>query len=283
MSQKSDENTLEGASPIDQLLYMMARLRDPETGCPWDQKQTFDTILPFTIEEVYEVADAIAKDDKTLLKEELGDLLLQVVFYAQIAKDEGSFEFDDIARQLVEKMVQRHPHVFPDGTLASRRDPAEIPKTTDIKNNWETIKHQQKRQSGEVTSDKPSILSGIPASLPALQKAVKLQHKAAKVGFDWPGMKPVLEKMREELAEVEEAVDHQDEEHIAEELGDLLFVTVNLARHLGKDPEYLLQKTNLKFENRFRYIETSLAKQNKMPVDASLEEMEALWQQSKNN
>lgn len=253
--------------PLDALLKLMARLRDPQTGCPWDRAQTYATIVPYTIEEAYEVADAIAREDWTELRDELGDLLFQVVFYAQIACEEGRFDFHDVAHGLVEKMTRRHPHVFADARYA---DAAEQTAA------WEQLKAAEK-------ADSPSgVLDGVPLALPALTRAVKLQKKASKVGFDWGALEPILAKIAEEISEMRhEIATRAPVERLADELGDVLFAVANLARHLKLDPEAALRGTNAKFERRFRWIEYWLAEQGKTPAESTLEEMDALWERAK--
>jgi tetrapyrrole methylase family protein/MazG family protein/ATP diphosphatase len=250
--------------PIARLLDIMAKLRSPEGGCPWDLEQNFATIAPYTIEEAYEVAEAIAKNDKENLKEELGDLLLQVVFHAQMAKEEGSFDFDDVARSINEKMIRRHPHVFGDATIATATEQVE---------NWEQIKQRERSKKSAAAS----MLDNVPAALPALMRAQKLQSRAARVGFDWPDTRDVIDKIREELAEVEEAIAEGNQNHVAEELGDLLFAVVNLARFVGADAETALRDANQKFTRRFTYIEDTLRAQKRDITQATLDEMEALW------
>jgi MazG family protein len=254
--------------PIDQLLEVMRRLRDPDGGCPWDQQQTFETIAPYTIEEAYEVADAVASGDREALKDELGDLLLQVVFHAQIAEDERQFDFDDVARAIVDKLIRRHPHVFGETTASDAET---------VHANWEKLKAAEraaKRADG--------VLDGIPLALPALLRALKLQKRAARVGFDWKNPLDVLDKMEEEIAELRaELAAGSGVERVREEFGDLLFVLVNLGRHLDLDPETALRATNAKFERRFRSIEAALAEEGRRPEQASLDEMEALWIKAK--
>lgn len=243
------------------LLAIMARLRDPEGGCPWDIEQDFASIAPYTIEEAYEVAEAIASGDKGHLREELGDLLLQVVFHAQMAAEEGSFTFEEVAASINDKMERRHPHVFGEQVIGS----AEAQTA-----NWENIKQQERAGKG-----KDSVLADVPAALPALMRAEKLQKRAARVGFDWPEVSGVTAKIREELAEAEEALDTP---HFAEEVGDLLFAVVNLARFKGVDPEEALRQANRKFTRRFQHIEQRLGKPFS---EATLDEMEALWNDAK--
>jgi len=257
------------------LLAVMARLRDPDTGCPWDVTQTFATIAPYTIEEAYEVADAIARNDLDGLKDELGDLLLQVVYHAQMASEEQRFDFADVVDAITRKMIRRHPHVFED---PSRKDEF---LSTDL---WDRIKAEEKAERGDGQSD-AGILDDVPVGLPGLTRAVKLQNRAAKVGFDWPDLAPVLAKAEEELGELKEAIaesrDGGSKERVAEELGDLLLVMTNLARHLGVDPEASLRGANARFVRRFGFIETALAAEGRAPQDASLEEMDQLWDEAK--
>lgn len=245
----------------------MAALRTPDSGCPWDLEQTFRTIAPYTLEEAYEVADAIEHGDLGQLREELGDLLLQVVFHARMAEEQGAFAFGDVVQAITEKLIRRHPHVFgdEDGRSAAA-----------VKDLWERIKAEEKAAKGQ----QAGALAGVPVALPALTRALKLQEKAGKVGFDWNDPRAVLAKIREEADEIEAALDAGGVEAAAE-VGDLLFAVVNLARHLRADPEALLRATNLKFERRFGAIEEALAVHGKTPADASLDEMEALWNAAK--
>lgn len=245
----------------------MAALRTPDSGCPWDLEQTFRTIAPYTLEEAYEVADAIEHGDLGQLREELGDLLLQVVFHARMAEEQGAFAFGDVVQAITEKLIRRHPHVFgdEDGRSAAA-----------VKDLWERIKAEEKAAKGQ----QAGALAGVPVALPALTRALKLQEKAGKVGFDWNDPRAVLAKIREEADEIEAALDAGGVEATAE-VGDLLFAVVNLARHLRADPEALLRATNLKFERRFGAIEEALAVHGKTPADASLDEMEALWNAAK--
>lgn len=258
---------------IKTLVEIMARLRTPETGCAWDLKQTFATIAPYTIEEAYEVADAIARGNLGDLREELGDLLLQVVFHARMAEEQGAFDFGDVVLAITEKLVRRHPHVF--GEEMNRSEAA-------IAASWQRIKrqeHETKRGSrGAVPS---SVLDGVAEALPALMRAQKLSQRAAGIGFDWPDVGQVLAKLAEEIAEVEDAVGRGDAQAVAEEIGDVLFTVVNLARTSKVDAETALRAANMKFERRFRFIERSLAAQGRSASEASLEEMEALWQAAK--
>lgn len=250
------------------LLAIMARLRDPDTGCPWDIEQDFASIAPYTIEEAYEVADAIERHAWDELRGELGDLLLQTVYHAQMAQEAGLFAFDDVVRGISDKMVARHPHVFGDQS----RD-----KTADQQiRDWEAIKARERagRAAGGVLDD-------VAAGLPGLTRAVKLQNRAARVGFDWPEAGPVVDKIAEEARELVEARDSGDAERIQEEFGDLLFVMANLARHLDLDPEAALRRANAKFVRRFRYIEAGLQERGTSPADSDLAEMDALWDAAK--
>lgn len=252
---------------MNELLELMARLRDPERGCPWDREQTYATIVPHTIEEAYEVADAIARGHWPDLCDELGDLLFQVVFYAQLAQEDGRFVFADVARGIVEKMTRRHPHVFGDQQYASAAEQTAA---------WERIK------AAEQTEQPAGTLAGVPLALPALTRAVKLQRKASRVGFDWGAIGPILAKIEEEIAELGHEVAIQAApERLADELGDVLFAVANLARHLKLDPEAALRGTNAKFERRFRRIEAWLAEEGRAPAQATLAEMDALWDRAK--
>jgi ATP diphosphatase len=254
---------------IGRLLDIMAALRTPQSGCPWDLAQNFATIAPYTLEEAYEVADAIARNDLTDLKEELGDLLLQVVFHARMAEEQNAFDFGDVVEAITEKLIRRHPHVFADERAT---DPQAV------KGLWEEIKAQEKALRGR--SEDKGALAGVPVALPALTRALKLQANASRVGFDWNDPRAVLRKIREEADEIEDALDG-DETNAAAEIGDLLFAAVNLARHLHADPETLLRQTNQKFERRFAAIERALAARGKAPQDATLAEMDALWEEAK--
>lgn len=263
---------------ISRLIEIMAALRTPVTGCPWDLEQNFSTIAPYTIEEAHEVVDAIDRGDLDDLREELGDLLLQVVFHAQMAEEQNAFAFGDVVEAITRKMIRRHPHVFADkdGNLASSHDVKEV---------WDRIKAEEKveraaRRPPEQTSHK-SLLSGVKAGQPALTRAMELQRKASSVGFDWNDPRAVLQKIREEADEIEAALDRNDKQELAEETGDLIFALVNLARHVDADPEAALRATNAKFERRFAFIERALEAQGRTLDQASLAEMDALWNAAK--
>src|SRR6185436_3667429 len=262
---------------ISRLLDIMAALRTPGSGCPWDLEQNFLTIAPYTIEEAYEVADAIARADLDDLRDELGDLLLQVVFHARMAEEQDAFDFGDVVESISRKMIRRHPHVFAD------KDGRLTP--SDVKGAWERIKAEEKaeRAAQRQPEQAPhrSLLSGVKAGQPALARAMELQRKASTVGFDWNDPRAVLSKIREEADEIEDALDKGDADELAEETGDLLFALVNLARHVGADPETALRGTNAKFERRFAYIEKALASTGRSLEDASLAEMDALWNEAK--
>ena len=265
-----------GKKTLPDLLALMAALRTPGSGCPWDLKQTFATIAPYTIEEAYEVADAIARDDIAHLKDELGDLLFQVVYHARMAEEQRAFAFDDVVDAIAKKMIRRHPHVF--GSPEQRAAGA-------APGFWEQAKQAERCAKDSAAS----VLDEVPAALPALTRAVKLQNKAAKVGFDWPSLEPVLAKLKEELSELEEVIAARDarssrsdtDDAVAEEFGDLLFVIANVARHLRLDPESALRAANEKFVRRFRYIEARLAEDGRGPRDSDLAEMDALWDEAK--
>ena len=253
---------------MPRLIEIMRRLRDPDTGCPWDIEQDFGTIAPYTIEEAYEVADAIEREAWGELKDELGDLLLQVVFHAQIARDKGMFGFDEVADAIADKMVARHPHVFGDES----RDKSAEQQTRD----WETVKAAERAAKAQT-----GVLDGVALGLPALLRAVKLQKRAARVGFDWPDASHVLDKITEEAGELREAAASLPQEKVEEEFGDLLFVMANLARHMGVEPEAALRGANAKFTRRFERIEAWLAEDGREASDSDLQEMDALWDRAK--
>jgi len=254
---------------IAELLAIMKRLRDPNGGCPWDLTQNFATIAPYTIEEAYEVASAIEGEDWSALKDELGDLLFQVVFHTQMASEQGLFAFPDVVAAVCAKMVRRHPHVFGDGTA---KTPAAV------KLAWDEIKRREREARPAKAA---GLLDDVPRALPALMRAIKLQNRAAEVGFDWPHVGLVTEKIAEESQELAEAASSGDAGKVAEEFGDLLFAMANLARHLKFDPEEALRAANAKFVRRFKAIEAGLQAKGKALEDASLDEMEALWQEAK--
>lgn len=260
------------ADAMERLIAVMRRLRNPDGGCPWDLEQNFATIAPYTIEEAYEVADAIERQDMAALKDELGDLLLQVVFHAQMAREAGSFDFTAVATAVADKMIRRHPHVFGDAKVAS----AEAQTVA-----WEDHKESERRTKASAEGRAASVLDGVAAGLPALMRAVKLQRRAARVGFDWPQAADVFIKIDEELVEIKEEMKNGDEQRVHEEIGDLLFAVVNLARHLEADPEAALRHANAKFERRFRQIEAHLARSGRAAAEANLAELEALWQHVK--
>jgi len=265
---------------VEDLLFLMSQLRDPENGCPWDRKQTFNSIVPYTLEEVYEVVDAIEKEDYPHLKEELGDLLFQVIFYAQMGKEKSLFDFNDIVHKLVSKLVRRHPHVFPNGELQKAGTTPPLSET-EIKGTWEKIKQQERDEKGLQEDHYEGLLDDIPRALPALQRAEKLQKRASTVGFDWPETDQVLDKIEEEIQELREALREGSIENVQDELGDVFFAMTNLSRHLGIKSEQALRGTNQKFERRFNYIQTSLQENNQTLQDATLDEMETLWQKAK--
>jgi nucleoside triphosphate diphosphatase len=254
-------------SSIDRLIQIMARLRDPQRGCPWDLEQNFGTIAPYTIEEAYEVADAIEREDYPALRDELGDLLFQVVFHSQMAREQGSFGFDDVVAAICDKMERRHPHVFGDAQI----DTAEAQTVA-----WEEQKRLERERSGK------SVLADVPLALPALTRANKLGKRAAQVGFEWPNVTGALDKLDEELGELRKGLDAQaDQAHITDELGDVLFCVVNVCRYLGVDPEVALRGANTKFERRFGYVEQRLREQGRSASEATLEEMDRLWDEGK--
>ncbi|MZR30438.1 nucleoside triphosphate pyrophosphohydrolase [Sneathiella litorea] len=257
------------STPINELLDIMEKLRDPNGGCPWDLEQNFDTIAPHTIEEAYEVAEAIANGDMAELKDELGDLMFQVVFYAQMAKEAGDFDFNDVIAAISEKMIRRHPHVF---------GSADIPTAEAQTTAWEETKAKERAEKIKISDKSPSALEGVAETLPAFTRAVKLQKRAARVGFDWPTIGPVFDKIEEELGELRAEIDQKgSKERIAEEYGDLLFVLANLGRHLDLDPETILRSANRKFTRRFQTIEQRIEKSGKNISECSLDEMDAVW------
>lgn len=270
---------MEPSRDIARLIEIMARLRDPETGCPWDIEQNFASIKPYTLEEAYEVADAIERNDMGDLCEELGDLLLQVVFHSRMAEEAGQFSFGDVVDAITRKMIRRHPHVFD-------RSDADTPER--VKVQWDEIKKQEKAERAErrarlggAETLKSGHLGAVPRSFPALTEALKLQEQAAKVGFDWADPEPILDKIEEEIAEFRAALAKGDKAHISDELGDLIFAAANIGRHVKADPEDALRGTNTKFRRRFAYIEKELLERGVSLDEATLDEMEALWQAAK--
>ncbi len=259
-----DKHAPDEEGPVERLIAVMAALRDPEHGCPWDKVQDFASISPYTIEEAYEVADAIERGDMPALEDELGDLLFQVVYHSRLAEERGTFRFEDVAKRIVDKMIRRHPHVFGD---AAARDAA---AQTDA---WEAQKREERAARAE-----NGTLAGIPQGLPALTRALKLTRRAARVGFDWPDAERVLDKLAEEVGELRAEIAGGDRERLADEMGDILFVVANLARKLDLDPETCLRAGNDKFERRFRGVEAVLARRGLAPQDATLETMEDAWQ-----
>ncbi|MVA26269.1 nucleoside triphosphate pyrophosphohydrolase [Agrobacterium vitis] len=270
---------MQPSQDIARLIEIMAALRDPQTGCPWDIVQTFETIKPYTLEEAYEVADAIERNDPDDLCEELGDLLLQVVFHARIAEEAGLFSFGDVVEAVTSKMIRRHPHVF-------ARSDADTPDA--VKLQWDVIKKQEKQERAERRAArgvaevfKDGHLGSVQRTFPALTEAVKLQEQAAKVGFDWAEAEPILDKIEEEIAELREALQTGQPDKIKDELGDLIFALVNIGRHTGSDPEQALRGTNVKFRRRFGYIERTLRESGERLENATLARMEALWKEAK--
>ena len=268
----------ESSAPIEALRAVMARLRDPERGCDWDIAQSFATIAPYTIEEAYEVADAIEREDLEDLRDELGDLLLQVVFHARMAEERGAFDFDDVARAIVAKLIRRHPRVFGEGRGAGEKPLSDAAR----REAWEAAKAAERAaKAGEARSDAPSALEGIARNLPALARAEKIQRRAARVGFDWADTDPVRAKIEEELGEVTEAAAAGDEDALEDELGDLLFSVVNLARHHDVDAESALRRANAKFERRFRRVERFAAAEGTTLDGLGLDALDTLWERAK--
>ncbi|SCX28477.1 nucleoside triphosphate pyrophosphohydrolase [Agrobacterium rosae] len=270
---------MEASKDISRLIEIMEALRQPETGCPWDIVQTFETIKPYTVEEAYEVADAIERNDMDDLCDELGDLLLQVVFHSRIAQEMGEFSFGDVVHAVTSKMIRRHPHVF-------AKSDADTPES--VKVQWDVIKAQEKRdraqrraQQGTGEDAKAGFLGSIQRAQPALTEALKLQEQAARVGFDWSAPEPILDKIEEEIRELREALEDGKPEKVSDELGDLIFALVNIGRHVKVDPENALRGTNTKFRRRFRHIETTLAENGETLEGATLDRMEQLWQAAK--
>jgi ATP diphosphatase len=270
MTEPEPTESLVPSRDIARLLEIMAALRHPESGCPWDLEQDFASIAPYTIEEAYEVADAIERGDLDHLKDELGDLLLQVVFHARMGEERSAFDFADVVEAITSKLLRRHPHVFGD---LGRHSPAEVEGL------WARIKEEERR--ARVAPPGAGVLADVPVTLPALTRALKLQEKASTVGFDWNDPRAVLAKIREEADEIEGAIGSKDQNQISSEIGDLFFAVVNLARHMNADPESALRQTNAKFERRFRFIEDKLAAEGRAPAEATLKEMDRLWDEAK--
>lgn len=260
---------------INDLVYLMSRLRDPEGGCPWDLEQTFESIVPHTLEEVYEVIDTIERADRSHLREELGDLLFQVIFYARMAEEQGDFDFSAVVHDLTDKLIRRHPHVFPNGRLTER---STLPNAarSEVAEQWESIKASEKLAQGF-----SGALDDVPLALPAMQRARKLQKRAASVGFDWDQAEPVWRMLEGELTELRDAERAGDADALEDEMGDVLFSVVNLARHLGVDPERALRRTNRKFEQRFGYIEQALGEQGKSVQSVDPDTLEHYWAEAK--
>ena len=273
---------LEKKSAIERLQEIMAMLRDKVHGCPWDLDQTLTSLIPHTIEEVYEVADAIEKNDIDNIVDELGDLLFQVIFYAQIGKEEKIFNFEDVANAIVRKLLRRHPHVFPTGDAKSFGRGKKI-SSDEVVTNWESIKLEEKKEKLEESNSESarSVFDNLPGALPALQKSVKLQKLAGKVGFDWPDTSDVLVKLKEEVVELEEAIGKSNKQEIESEFGDVLFTAVNMARHLNVDPELALRGANGRFKNRVVWIENELGKNGEFVSDKNIDDLNQLWNEAK--
>ena len=283
-----DNLEFEHKTAIEQLVTLMKMLRNEHFGCPWDLEQSIESLVPFTLEEVYEVVDAIEKRDMVELEEELGDLLFQVVFYAQIAQEEGLFNFDDVAKAITNKLVRRHPHVFPKGDVKNFGIKLKI-SSDQVVVNWEAIKKAEKeeklaRKSIESEAiEIKSVLDGVPRAMPALERSRKIQKRAANVGFDWQEISPVVSKLKEEIEELEEAIGKGNSAAVEAELGDVLFSVVNIARHTDVDPESALRRANSRFENRFKWIEQKLQSDGKSVTEMNLQQLDQLWEESKLN
>jgi nucleoside triphosphate diphosphatase len=275
----NDRYEMTPSRDVKRLIEIMAALRTPKTGCPWDLEQNFATIAPYTIEEAYEVADAIARDDLDDLRDELGDLLLQVVFHARMAEEEKAFDFGDVVTAITDKLIRRHPHVFGDAAGPATHE--------QIRGTWDVIKKQEKAERAardpQREQAESTLLASVKAGVPALTRAYELQKKVATVGFDWREPAPVVDKIREETGEIEAALASGERGKIAEEIGDLMFTAINLARVSGIDPESALRATNAKFERRFAYVEKRIVAQDRKLEDVSLEEMDKLWDEAKAN
>ena len=282
MTNQLAKDFLEKKSAIERLQEIMAMLRDKVHGCPWDLDQTLVSLIPHTIEEVYEVADAIEKNDIDNIVDELGDLLFQVIFYAQIGNEEKIFNFEDVANAIVRKLLRRHPHVFPTGDAKSFGRGKKI-SSDEVVTNWESIKFEEKREKLEESNSESarSVFDNLPGALPALQKSVKLQKLAGKVGFDWPDTSDVLVKLKEEIVELEEAIGKSNKQEIESEFGDVLFTAVNMARHLNVDPELALRGANGRFKNRVVWIENELGKNGEFVSDKNIDDLNQLWNEAK--
>ena len=282
MTNQLAKDFLEKKSAIERLQEIMAMLRDKVHGCPWDLDQTLVSLIPHTIEEVYEVADAIEKNDIDNIVDELGDLLFQVIFYAQIGNEEKIFNFEDVANAIVRKLLRRHPHVFPTGDAKSFGQGKKI-SSDEVVTNWESIKLEEKKEKLEESNSERarSVFDNLPGALPALQKSVKLQKLAGKVGFDWPDTSDVLVKLKEEIVELEEAIGKSNKQEIESEFGDVLFTAVNMARHLNVDPELALRGANGRFKNRVVWIENELGKNGELVSDKNIDDLNQLWNEAK--
>ena len=282
MTNQLEKDFLEKKSAIEKLQEIMAMLRDKVHGCPWDLDQTLVSLIPHTIEEVYEVADAIEKNDIDNIVDELGDLLFQVIFYAQIGNEEKIFNFEDVANAIVRKLLRRHPHVFPTGDAKSFGRGKKI-SSDEVVTNWESIKLEEKKEKLEESNSESarSVFDNLPGALPALQKSVKLQKLAGKVGFDWPDTSDVLVKLKEEIVELEEAIVKSNKQEIESEFGDVLFTAVNMARHLNVDPELALRGANGRFKNRVVWIENELGKNGEFVSDKNIDDLNQLWNEAK--
>ena len=284
MIKKTKSKLYEEKSAIEKLQELMIMLRDKKYGCPWDLEQTLTSLIPHTIEEVYEVVDAIEKKNSEEMLDELGDLLFQVVFYAQIACEEKLFNFDDVANAIVQKLLRRHPHVFPTGDVTSFGEQSNI-SSDQVSINWDLIKLAEKKlkSSKQGEDSLKGIFDDLPRSLPALQRSTRLQKQAAKVGFDWLEISGVIAKLKEEVAELEQAIKEEDRIKIEAELGDVIFTAINMSRHAGIDAEYALRGANTRFENRFSWIESELAREGKLIEGETLQRLNQLWDKAKQN
>ena len=282
MTNQLAKDFLEKKSAIEKLQEIMAMLRDKVHGCPWDLDQTLVSLIPHTIEEVYEVADAIEKNDIDNIVDELGDLLFQVIFYAQIGNEEKIFNFEDVANAIVRKLLRRHPHVFPTGDAKSFGRGKKI-SSDEVVTNWESIKLEEKKEKLKESNSESacSVFDNLPGALPALQKSVKLQKLAGKVGFDWPDTSDVLVKLKEDIVELEEAIGKSNKQEIESEFGDVLFTAVNMARHLNVDPELALRGANGRFKNRVVWIENELGKNGEFVSDKNIDDLNQLWNEAK--